>query len=129
MVARFNSFLARLTQAPPQALPGAIARNLENLLNTRKGCGSVVAEFGLGDYEAAVTTHEAVLLLQGELERSVGRYEPRITAPRVKLLGGLGSTTVRFELRGQAREQELVMWVDIDTRTRKVDVTVEGAER
>lgn len=123
MVARFNSFISRLAQVPTQATPEVIVRNLEHLLNTRKGCGSVIAEFGLGDYEAAPTTHEAVSLLRGEIEALTCRYEPRLTSPRVRLLGGHGYRGVRYELRGQVRGEELVFWLDIDTTTRQVHVT------
>lgn len=112
----------RLTQASAPEAPAVIIRNLEHLFNTRKGCGSVIAQFGLGDYEAAPTTHDAVILLRDELEASTRRYEPRLAAPAVRLLGGYGYRGVRYELRGQVRGEELVLWIDIDTTTRQVRV-------
>lgn len=127
MAAPFRSFMDRLTRAPSQPEIAAVARNLEHLLNTRKGCGSVVAELGLGDYEAAPTTHHAVALLRAEIEALVQRYEPRLAGPRVTLLGRVDIRTVRFELRGQVGEQARVVWLDIDTTTRHFVVTVEGA--
>jgi type VI secretion system lysozyme-like protein len=128
MSARLGSFISRLAQAPAQATPAVIIRNLEHLLNTRKGCGSVVAEFGLGDYEAAATTRDAVIWLRDELEALIRRYEPRLTSPQVRLLGGFGFSGVRYELQGQVRGEALVLWLDIDTTTRQVRVTV-GARR
>jgi predicted component of type VI protein secretion system len=124
MAARYASFITRLAQAPAQADTTVILRNLEHLFNTRKGCGSVVAEFGLGDYEAAPTTHDAVILLRAELEALTRRYEPRLASPQVRLLGGYGYCGVRFELRGRARGDELVLWIDIDTTTRAARVAV-----
>lgn len=126
MAARCDSFIARLTQAPAQATAAVIVRNLEHLFNTRKGCGSVIAGFGLGDYEAAPSTHDAALLLRDELEGLAGRYEPRLGSPRVRLLGGFGYRGVRYELRGEVRGEELVLWLDIDTTTRQVHVAVGG---
>lgn len=126
MVARFTSFISRLAQVPAQAAPAVIVRNLEHVLNTRKGCGSVIEEFGLGDYDAAPTTHEAVILLRAELEALTRRYEPRLSSPQVRLLGGHGYRGVRYELRGQVRGQDLVFWLDIDTTTRHVHVTARG---
>lgn len=124
MAGRFGSFIHRLAQGPAEATPAVIVRNLEHLLNTRKGCGSVIAEFGLGDYEAAPTTHEAVILLRDELEAAIERYEPRLGSPVVRLLGGYGYRGIRYEVRGQVRGEALVLWIDIDTTTRQVHVTV-----
>ncbi len=125
MAARFSSFLARLTRAAPRPEIEAVARNLEHLLNTRKGCGSVVAELGLGDYEAAPNTHHAVLTLRAEIEQMVRTYEPRLHSPRVTLLGGLGTRNIIFELQGTVGADLNVMLLDIDTTTRHVTVTLE----
>jgi type VI secretion system lysozyme-like protein len=127
MSARFSSFLSRLTQAQAPTGAEAVARNLEHLLNTRKGCGSVIAGLGLGDYEAAPNTHHAVLALRAEIEQMVRVYEPRVVDPVVTLLGRLGYRTVRFELRGVVRGEAQVIVLDIDTSTRAVVVTVEAA--
>ena len=124
MATRFGSFIDRLTQAPAPANTAVLLRSLERLFNTRKGCGSVIAEFGLGDYEAASATHEAVILLRAELEALIRRYEPRLASPQVRLLGGHGYRGVRFELRGLVRGEALVLWIDIDTTTREVRVAV-----
>lgn len=122
MVRRIGSFLSRLTNTPTTSQAEVIVRNLDHLFNTRKRVGSVVAEFGLGDYEAAPTTHDAVLLLREELEGAVRRYEPRIESPQVRLLGGFGYSGVRYELRGRAHGEALVFSIDIDTTTRQVRV-------
>ena len=124
MAVRFSSFLARLTQAPPPPGIAAVVQNLEHLLNTREGCGSVVAGLGLGDYEAGKTTHQAVLLLRAEIEKLVRSFEPRVLEPRVKLLGRLSYRLVRFELRGRVCDDAQVLWLDIDTTTRQVKVRV-----
>jgi len=124
MVVRTRSFIARLSQAPASPEPEAIARNLEHLLNTRKGCGSVIAEFGLGDYEAAANTRDAVLILRAELERLTQRYEPRLVDPRVTLLGREGYSRVRFELEGRLRGAQQLFWLDLDTTTRQVEVAI-----
>jgi len=124
MAARFGSFIDRLTKAPAQANTAVLVRNLEHLFNTRKGVGSVVTAFGLGDYEAAPSTHDAVVLLRAELEGLTRRYEPRIASPEVRLLGGYGYRGVRYELRGHVRGEALVLWIDIDTTTRQALVQV-----
>ncbi len=124
MTAQTRTFITRLTQGPARPEPEAVARNLEHLLNTRKRCGSVLAEFGLGDYEAAPNTSEAVVALREELCRLVSRYEPRLSEPEVVLLGSFGYSKVRFELRGRLRGARQLFWLDVDTTTRAVAVAI-----
>src|SRR5690606_20221459 len=112
---RFDSFIHRLARMPALPEREAIARNLEHLCNTRKGCGSVIAQLGLGDYEAAVSTRDAVALLCAELEQLALRYEPRLRGPKVALLGRLGYSKIRFELSGAVGEAGGRWWLDLDT--------------
>lgn len=128
-----RSFLSRLTrhtrspeQAPNQAPIQAVIDNLTHVFNTRKGCGSVIEPFGLGDYEAAVTTHDAVNVLLQELPALVERYEPRVRDPKVVLEGRYGYSKIRFGLQGRVHEIDCGFIVDIDTTTRRVDVWLEG---
>lgn len=124
MSKRLGSFITRLAQTPALPERELIARSLEHLLNTRKGCGSVNAQLGLGDYEAAVTTHEAVLLLRTELEQLALGYEPRLSAAKVVLLGRHGYSKIRFELRGSVGEVAERYWIDVDTTTHALVVAL-----
>ncbi len=107
---------------PSSDLASQVAHNLGHVLNTRKGCGSVIPELGLGDYEDAATTHEAVLVLVSELRALVLRYEPRLRDPEVTVLGRYGYRMVRFSLRGTVDGAAGRFGIDIDTNTRHVDV-------
>jgi predicted component of type VI protein secretion system len=121
---RRQGFVARLAQLPRERVVAEIARNLGFVFNTRKACGSVVADFGLGDYEHEVNTHHAVEALRVELLAAVRRHEPRLLGAQVRLLGRYRYNMVRFELAGSVDGQALVLGVDIDTTTRAVEVLV-----
>lgn len=126
---RRQAFLGRLAQRAPESAPAEVARNLGFVLNTRKACGSVIAELGLGDFEAEGTTHRALDVLRGELLAAVTRNEPRLAEPAVRLLGRWRHNMVRFELAGQIDDQLCTLDVDIDTTTREVTVHEAGARR
>lgn len=126
MAAQGSSFLARLTRSPGLPAPEQVAQNLGHVLNTRKGCGSVLPELGLGDYEAAPNTHEAVIVLERELRALVLRFEPRLSDPEVVLAGRHGYRMVRFSLRGRLDGAPWTFGIDIDTSTRHVSVWLEG---
>jgi predicted component of type VI protein secretion system len=121
---RRQGFLGRLAQLPRERALAEIARNLGFVFNTRKACGSVLADFGLGDYEREVNTLQAVETLRAELVAAVRRHEPRITEASVRLLGRHGYSMVRFELAGLVEGQACALGIDIDTTTQRVDVLV-----
>lgn len=124
-----QAFFGRLAQLPRERALAEIARNLGFVLNTRKACGSVLPEFGLGDYEREVNTQRAVDALRAELLAAVRRYEPRIAGPSVRLLGRHHANLVRFEIAGLAEGRPCALAVDIDTGTRRVEVHVAGGAR
>jgi type VI secretion system lysozyme-like protein len=119
-----RSFIGRLIGEPSQPLVEVVAVNLENVLNTRKGSGSVIREFGLGDYERAATTHESVLILIEEIAELCRRYEPRLREPKVSLLGRSGYDELRFELEGQLAGHRQLFWLDMSPNHRTVKITI-----
>lgn len=126
---RRQAFLGRLAQRAPASMAAEIVRNLGFVLNTRKACGSVVTDLGLGDFEAEGTTQRALDVLCGELLAAVRRHEPRLAEPAVRLLGRWRYNMVRFELAGRIDDQPCTLDVDIDTTTREVAVHDAGARR
>lgn len=126
MVRQSSSFLLRLTRSPVGSTAALVAENLGHVLNTRKGCGSVFPEFGLGDYESAPNTHDAVIVLGKELRAVVLRYEPRLAAPEVTLLGRYGYRMIRFTITGLVDGEPQAFAVDVNTSDRHVDVWPEG---
>jgi type VI secretion system lysozyme-like protein len=126
VVRQASSLLLRLTQTPAGSTAALVADNLGHVLNTRKGCGSVFPEFGLGDYESAPNTHDAVIVLGKELRAVVLRYEPRLQEPEVTLRGRHGYRMIRFSITGLVDGQPQAFAVDVDTTDRHVDVWPEG---
>lgn len=88
----------------------AIRRNLEAVFNTRKGSGSVVSAYGLGDYEGKVAddgtpeplmgTKDILAVLEPEIERQVRSFEPRIVDPSVERLGRDHDMRAAFAVKG-----------------------------
>jgi type VI secretion system protein len=117
------SFLSRLAGIEPEHELDAIARNLEALLNTRKGVGSVVQGYGLGDYEAHWNTPDLVRSLIAEIEAGVRRYEPRIADPRVAPAARDAHLWIRFVLSGTVAGAPQAFHLDMDTKHRRVVVS------
>lgn len=114
----------------------AILRNLESILNTRKGTGCIVADYGLGDYDGRtasdganglrIGTKEILGVLVPEIEAQVRRFEPRIEDPSVEALGRDGRMGVIFGLRGAVSGRPVRFRVSLDTIYRAVHVDAQG---
>lgn len=118
------SFLHRLARLPAESAVESVARNLGVVLNTRKGCGSVIADFGLGDYEGYPNTVEAVSALVDEIAALVRRHEPRLARPEVALLGRHGPSRVCFALAGTVSGHAYTFHIVIHSEHRNVTVAL-----
>jgi type VI secretion system protein len=69
----------------PQRLKRSLARHLTSLLNTRQGSVPIASDYGIADMTdlGRSFTEESVAEFNGELERVIMRYEPRLSAVRV----------------------------------------------
>lgn len=134
------SFFSRLRGVRPAREPTgdlrfsreilAIERNLESILNTRKGTGSVVSTFGLGDYEGTeradgeiapnLGTAAILAVLVPEILDQVRRHERRIADPRVEIAGRDGRLRVIFTVNGAVSSRPARFRVTFDTVYRNV---------
>jgi len=124
-----QAFLGRLARLPRERVLAEIARNLGAVFNTRKGCGSVLSDFGIGDYERERNTQRAVEVLRDELLTAVRRYEPRMNEVSVRLLGRRRTRMVCFEITGVAHGEPCALAVELDTTTRQLAVRIAEAGR
>ncbi len=79
----------------------AVVRNLENVLNAVKCYGSVVQDYGLGDYDGVMNTADSLATLRREIDCAVRSYEKRIHDPKVDLLGRDAASWIHFDLSGR----------------------------
>lgn len=117
------SFLSRLTKTAPESESDRIIRNLNRVFNSRKGYGSVVEGFGLGDYEDASNTPKLLGTLMDEIVAAVRRYEPGLEAPSVELAGKDPKLWVRFVLSGLVGGVPQAFYIDMDSKYRNVVVS------
>lgn len=95
------SFLNRfLEDAPQDDLLDSVVRNLSQLLNSKRGYGSPLCDFGLGEYYAQQGALGAAEALMREMASDVKSYEPRLRLLSLRLLSD-GELPHFFELRGQ----------------------------
>lgn len=95
------SFLNRFLEGSPKDdLLGSVVRNLSQLLNSKRGYGSPLCDFGLAEYYAQQGALGAAEALMREVASDVKSYEPRLRLLSLRLLSD-GELPHFFELRGQ----------------------------
>jgi len=71
-------------QATTAEQTAMIKRQLEILLNARKGASASTADYGLTDFnDAAVSTADMMMSIIDDIKAAIARYEPRIRVETV----------------------------------------------
>jgi predicted component of type VI protein secretion system len=99
------SFFGKLAGNPDEGPLESIARNLEAVLNAKRGHAGAVEVFGIGSYDGIHAAKPFVAALTQEMLEQVRRYEPRLTEPQLTLMGRDRALWVRFQLSGRCRGQ------------------------
>jgi predicted component of type VI protein secretion system len=92
--------LRRESSGRPLTLREQIARNLEAVLNARRGFDSVVEVYGVSEPERIDRAPSALRALEAEMTELVRKYEPRVEGASVRCVGRRGSLHAEFSLEG-----------------------------
>jgi len=95
------SFLNRfLPEQPQDDVLQSVVRNLLYLLNSRRGFGSLLCDFGTADYLRDLGGRSAAQTLLREITETIQTYEPRLRVLSLQCVGRDSSLRLYIELRG-----------------------------
>ena len=120
-----GSLFERLDPTSPQAsLRGqsdvaervrAIKRQLEALLNARRGGSASSPEFGLPDFnDAAVGSADLMLRITRGIREAIETNEPRVQVKEIRALPGAGSLDLTFRIECEVAAGSRDEMVEID---------------
>lgn len=91
-------------RAAEERLLESIRHSLQRILNTPRGFSPSSPELGLGELIDATLTTRSMSKIEGELRRTIERFEPRITDVRVAYVpSGEQRLMLRFDVRGRIK--------------------------
>ena len=91
-------------RAAEDRLLESIRQSLQRILNTPRGFSPSSPELGLGELIDATLTTRSMGKIEGELRRTIERFEPRITDVRVSYVPSPEQRLMlRFDVRGRIR--------------------------
>ncbi|HMU39217.1 MAG TPA: GPW/gp25 family protein [Pseudomonadota bacterium] len=95
------SFLNRfLPDAPKDTEAQSVVRNLDHVLNARRGFGSLLHSFGTADYLKESGGSAATQTLLREINDTIATYEPRLRVNSLKVHGRDNTLRLYIELQG-----------------------------
>jgi predicted component of type VI protein secretion system len=76
-----------------------IVNNLRNILNTKKGYGSFLENFGIGDYNLYRAREIIIQNIIKEIKENITLYEPRVKVVEIQEVASDLAFRIRFELK------------------------------
>jgi predicted component of type VI protein secretion system len=106
----------------PDAKVQGIVEHLNHMLNTRKGFGSWLKDYGIGDYTVHKARNKALEKLIEEIQETVRIYDPRVSIDSIEEVESGSSFRVKLEVRCSFLEFEKPVSIVIDSLQNKVSV-------
>ncbi len=103
----------------------SVIANLNNILNTKKGFGSYVREFGIGDYNAHRARPKIVESIIREFTENIRLFEPRVKLDKIREVESDTPFRIRFEVKCLFLDAAKPLYIIIDSL--RNDVMVEEA--
>lgn len=93
----------------------SIISNLNNILNTRKGYGSVLRDFGIRDMNEFISRDHIALAVIEEVKSNIEKYEPRVELVRITRVDDDNPLRLSFQIECRLRDTQQSLRMFFDT--------------
>lgn len=100
----------------------AIIANLNRVLNTKKGFGSYVKEFGVGDWNAWKARKAIIETLMDEIKENIKLFEPRVQLDEIEEVKADTPFRIRFQVKCVFLTNTRPVYIILDSLENKVFV-------
>ncbi len=100
----------------------SILDNLSEVLNTRRGYGSFLKDFGILDLSDQASREQIALAVVKEVQRCIEAYEPRVVVHEFKEVPQLHPTRIAFSLVCSIADQDRPLNMVFDTQVSSFDL-------
>ena len=102
-----------------------LIRNLNWVLNSKKGFSHFVREFGIGDYNAYQNRQKVIETILEEIKKNFQLFEPRVELIDIRQLESDLSYYLKFEIRCRILESDRPIYVIFDSISSHVALEME----
>jgi type VI secretion system protein len=100
----------------------SILANLNQLLNTKKGFGSWIPKYGIGDYNEFRARRKIIETLRAEIEENIATFEPRVKLDKIDAVGSTSPFRLKFQISGSFAESARPIYIVVDSVRNNVHV-------
>jgi len=103
-MAFLRKFARRSDPTPEDLLLQGVIANLNNILNTRKGYGSFLHDFGIRDMNEFISRDHIALAVMKEVEENIRKYEPRVELVKITRVDDDNPLRLSFRIECRLRD-------------------------
>lgn len=103
----------------------SILDNLSEVLNTRRGYGSFLSDFGILDLSDRASREQIALAVVHEVQRCIAAYEPRVTVHEFREVPQVHPTRISFSLVCSIGDENRPLDMVFDTSAASFDLGIE----
>lgn len=100
-----------------------IVRNLEHILNTKRGYGSILPGFGIRSMNEYVSRTAIALAVMDDVRDGIKKYEPRLLLEEISLVPSKNPFRMSFVVKCSVKETSQTLSVSFDTVFGSFDVS------
>jgi type VI secretion system lysozyme-like protein len=114
-MALFNKFADNIIAGPKDRDIKDIIENLNFVLNTKKGYGSFLSDFGIRDMnEYSSRDHLAVAIME-EVKYNIEQYEPRLQLVKISTENNDDPFRISFKIECRLRDTQKALLMDFNS--------------
>jgi len=100
----------------------SIVENLNHILNTRRGYGSFLTDYGISDLSDRTNRDQLQLAVMAEVEECIRRFEPRLLLRKIEPVDAESGLRMAFRLDCDVRSTQKPFRIVFDTLYSSFDV-------
>lgn len=118
----FNKFSYASKKGPIPKELDSIIKNLQNVLNTRRGYGSVLNEFGIRDLNEYSSKEILSGAVMEEVKENIRRFEPRVELVDIKIEEDDNPFKLSFKIECRLKSDPKALRMIFDTVFNNISV-------
>jgi type VI secretion system protein len=121
-MALFNKFMTRRSRLDPDRELRDIVDNLNSILNTRKGYGSILKDLGIRDLNEFCSRQHIAEAIMEEVRRNIATYEPRVQLTSIVQVEDENPLHLSFRIECTLRESSQALHMVFDSLINSVQL-------
>ncbi len=93
----------------------SIIENLNNVLNTKKGYGSFLDDFGIRDMNEYSSRDQLAFVIMEEVKYNIEHYEPRLQLIRISIEDNNDPFRISFKIECRLRDTQKALFMEFNS--------------